>query len=59
MPPMDFTITSHVTGTTVLFEYAREDPKDWSKVYIVAHSNNGHLPNVLDLRKTLRVRLYP
>lgn len=56
--PMDFTITSHVTGTTVWFEYFGDDPIDWAKLYTVARSNNGHVPNVLDLRKTLRVRLY-
>jgi hypothetical protein len=61
-PPLDFTLTSHVTGTTVLFEYCREGRDadgDWAQEYTVARTNNGHLPNALDLRKTLRVRLYP
>jgi hypothetical protein len=61
--PLDFTITSHVTGTTVLFNYFREarvnDDGDcfWAQEYTVARTNNGHLPDVIRLQKTLRARI--
>ena len=64
---IDFTITSHMTGVTILFEYTKDDlyrpeqslPSIWSAIYTIARTNNHMVPDVLRLRDTLRVRLIP
>lgn len=51
---MSFTVTSPQTGMTILFEYVYDDLTTQSLVFAPSRTDNGHVPNIEQLRDTLR-----